>query len=187
MAADLSEDQSDYQKEYARLLARIALRDRQAFALLYSKVARKLNAVALALLGTSDLAEEALQEAFVQIWNNAGSYQVQSGLALPWMRAIVRYRALDLISRRNRYAESPMEEEPPCDKNEVEQLHHRQALGLCLGHLEANTKEAIIGAYLYGYSREEIAARQKSPINTVKSWLKRGLQRLEECLRQNAI
>ena len=187
MAADLSEDLTDYQKEYARLLARIALRDRQAFATLYSKVARKLNAVALALLGTSDLAEEALQEAFVQIWNNAGNYQVQSGLALPWMRAIVRYRALDLISRRKRYAESPMEEEPPCDKNEVDQIHHRQALGLCLGHLEPSTKEAIIGAYIYGYSREEIAERQKSPINTVKSWLKRGLQRLEECLRQNAI
>ncbi|MFT6031460.1 MAG: RNA polymerase sigma-70 factor (ECF subfamily) [Oleiphilaceae bacterium] len=181
MATDLSEDQA----EYARLLARIALRDRQAFAALYTKVARKLNAVALALLGTKDLAEEALQEAFVQIWNNAGNYQVQSGLALPWMRAIVRYRALDLISKRKRYAETPMEEEPASDLNEVEQIHHRQALGLCLGDLDNSTREAIIGAYIYGYSREEIAERQKSPINTVKSWLKRGLQRLEECLRRN--
>ena len=182
MATDFSTEQT----ELARLLARIALRDRQAFTALYGRVASKLNAVALALLGSRELAEEALQEAFVQIWNNASQYQAQSGLALPWMRAIVRYRAFDLIEKRKRYAESPIEEEPPSERNEVEQLHHRQALGLCLGHLEPDAREAIIGAYLYGYSREEIAERQKSPVNTVKSWLKRGLQRLEECLRRNA-
>ena len=177
MATDFSQEQI----EYAKLLARIALRDRKAFETLYPKVASKLNAVAFALL-----AEEALQEAFVQIWNNAGSYQAHNGLALPWMRAIVRYRAFDLINKRKRQDADSMDEEPASEVNSVEQIHHQQALGLCMDSLEASTKEAIIGAYIYGYSRDEIAARQKSPVNTVKSWLKRGLKRLEECLRRNA-
>jgi RNA polymerase sigma-70 factor, ECF subfamily len=182
MATDFSQEQI----EYAKLLARIALRDRKAFETLYTKVASKLNAVAFALLGTRELAEEALQEAFVQIWNNAGSYQTHNGLALPWMRAIVRYRAFDLIDKRKRQGADSMDEEPASEVNSVEQIHHQQALGLCMDSLEASTKEAIIGAYIYGYSRDEIAARQKSPVNTVKSWLKRGLKRLEECLRRNA-
>ncbi|MDX5299012.1 MAG: RNA polymerase subunit sigma-70, partial [Gammaproteobacteria bacterium] len=95
----------------ANLLARIALRDRSAFEALYRLVSAKLNAVALKMLGSQDAAADVLQESFMQIWHNAASYRAELGEPLTWMRAIVRYRALDRVQAGKRRPEDGLDDE----------------------------------------------------------------------------
>jgi RNA polymerase sigma-70 factor (ECF subfamily) len=187
------EERTEEQQALARLLARIALRDRSAFERLYQQVNGKLNSVALAIVGQQALADDVLQDAFMQIWHNAGSYHEELGTPLVWMRAIVRYRAFDQLSQQKRKRQ--LTGDDPAD-HPVEGVNamsianataDRQILDICLQTLTASSRESILLAYLFGYSREEIAERMLKPLNTIKSWLKRGLERLEKCLRQNAI
>ncbi len=189
--------EGDINEQGAHLLARIAMRDRAAFETLYRLVSGKLNAVALRMLGAPEVAADVLQESFMQIWHNAGSYRRDQGEPLAWMRAIVRYRALDhLQSGKRRREDFPGDDElhqfhdqtatgQPEVQSELDGQRHQ--LDLCLGQLSGSMRESVTLAYYYGHSREEISQRLHTPINTVKSWLKRGLERLELCLRQSAI
>lgn len=170
------------------LLARCALKDQSAFARLYQHSAARLNGVAFRILNNLELASEVLQDAFVQIWQRADEYRPDLADPMTWMIAIVRYRAYDRVRHEGRRINTHLQ----LDDAEVfetlsappSNLHCGldPQLEQCLQLLERPQQQSILMAYYYGYSREELAEHFSTPINTIKSWLKRGLQRLQLCL-----
>lgn len=172
------------------LLARCALGDQLAFKHLYDSCASKLNGIAYRFMNNVDSANEVLQEAFIQIWRNASDYRADQAEPMTWMASIVRYRALDRLKFEKRRIEGSQikadleeyESLPDLAKEAVAACGLDQQLEGCLQQLESHQQESILMAYFYGYSREEISMHFDSPINTVKSWLRRGLGRLQQCL-----
>ena len=88
------------QDELMRLLRSVARKDRQAFQRLYSQVAARMFGLCVKLANHRELAEEAMQESFIQIWHHAGEYHRDRGAPLAWMMTIARYRTLDLMRAR---------------------------------------------------------------------------------------
>jgi RNA polymerase sigma-70 factor, ECF subfamily len=171
------------------LIARCALRDQNALKLLFDQVGPYLNAIAWRILRSPELSNEVLQEAFLQIWNNAASYRPHMAKPLTWMASITRYRALDRLDKETRSRNDTRtigddEDFPGGDEPEqslgASQL--RFHLHQCLTTLGDNIKRSIELAYLQGCSREEIARTLSTNTNTVKSWLHRGAERLKLCL-----
>ncbi len=179
-------------EELMDLLARCALRDQKALERLYQKTASYLNAVAYRILGSSDSSNDVLQEAFVQIWDNASSYTPGKANPLTWMSSIVRYRAIDKARQDNRHQNRPSQEEeddillsiPSGETQEDAQYRFQlnRKLKQCLEAMNDNFRRSLELAYLYGYSRDELAEALGSNVNTIKSWLKRGGAKLKECL-----
>lgn len=179
-------------EELMNLLARCALRDQKALELLYQKTAAYLNAVAYRIVGSTDSSNDVLQESFVQIWNNAKSYTPAQGNPTTWMTSIVRYRAIDKVRHEGRHQNRPHHEEEAkillstVNDDTQEEVYSRyrlnEQLKECLSAMNDKFKQSIELAYLYGYSREELAETLDTNINTVKSWLKRGSAQLKTCM-----
>jgi RNA polymerase sigma-70 factor, ECF subfamily len=167
------------------LLARCALGDRAAFARLYDQSSGKLFGVAVRILKDSR-AEEVLQEAFVKIWYRAGDYRPDKGSAMTWMASIVRNRALDLLRRPN--VESHLEDEErwesdmPSPLDQVMQSADARALMRCLEQLESTQRQAVTLAFFHGLAHADLARHMQQPLGTIKSWIRRSLQRLRGCL-----
>lgn len=178
--------------ELERLLSRVALRDQSALEALYATCAGRLNGVARKLVHDPDLANDVLQETFLQIWNKAGEYRRDLGEPMTWMTSILRYRTLDRLradqrekKRREQYQEVRAlfpESQASSPLSELLNEANGARLGLCLNQLELPRRNAILMAYYYGFSREDIASQLEQPVNTIKSWLRRSLVRLSECL-----
>jgi RNA polymerase sigma-70 factor (ECF subfamily) len=172
------------------LLARSALGDQSAFKQLYDATAAKLNGVAYRFMRNVDSANEVLQEAFIQIWRNASEYRADQSEPMTWMASIVRYRALDRLKLEKRRIEGSQikaeievyESLSDVSKDTLPSCGMDQQLEGCLQLLDKSQQESIMMAYFYGFSRDEISAHFNTPINTVKSWLRRGLGRLQQCL-----
>lgn len=174
-------------EQLEQLLARCALGDDSAFQLLYNSVVNKLNGIAFRIVNNVDTASEVLQEAFLQIWSKAGEYRAETAEPMVWMAAIVRYRAYDRIRHDNRRVEGY---QLPDSQEELETYSNNtlspslvcelnQQLDTCLKLLDNSQQHCILMAYYYGFSREEISEHFGAPINTVKSWLRRGIARLQ--------
>jgi len=178
--------------ELIGLIGRCALRDQAALKALFEAAGPYLNAVAYRILRSDEAAADALQEAFLQIWNNAGSYRPHLSKPLTWLASIVRYRALDKLDSEQRHQQKfqsfgydeaieaiPSNASPEADVQNTQLNFH---IHRCLTTLGENIKRSIELAYLYGHSREEIARMFSTNTNTVKSWLHRGAERLKQCL-----
>jgi RNA polymerase sigma-70 factor, ECF subfamily len=173
--------------EISRLLSRVALRDQQAFRQLYGATSAKLFGVCLRVLRNRTDAEDVLQEIYVKIWNNAGKYQVSGYSPITWLVAIARNGAIDRIrSRRPEAADLSTAEEiadaGPTPEQLAVQGGENERLRHCLEKLSAGRAEAVKAAYMEGYSYQELAERLGQPINTVRTWLRRSLISLRECL-----
>lgn len=171
--------------ELPNLLARVALRDQAAFRQLYDLASAHLFGVAMRILRNPSLAEEALQDAFVQIWQNAKTFQAGRGNPGAWLTSLARYRALDLVRKSGR--ETPLDEVPESAIPTVAlaaAAHSEPKLGPCLAGLAAEPRDCITMAFVEGYSHQELSHRMKVPLGTVKSWIRRGLQQLKECLER---
>jgi RNA polymerase sigma-70 factor (ECF subfamily) len=174
----------------AELLARVALSDQQAFAELYRQTSSHLHAVALRILRESGAAEEVLQESYVNIWHHAGSYVAAKSQPLTWLTSIVRNRCLDQMRRREIDTVTIDDEEQGMmladDRPSLEDmlLSSADALAVkgCVERLEAGQKQAIALAFYQGLSHSELARHLGQPLGTVKSWVRRGLERLKACL-----
>ena len=173
------------------LLQRCGTGDSAALRTLYDDVAPQLLAVILRILHRRDLAEEALQEVFLSIWRNAASYRPGRGSPMAWLASIARNRALDI--RRSLTSEpltddsvAAFEETIAGDGNDPEQeaglAMEGQRLDNCMRHLSPEQNRAIRLAFINGLSYPEIATHIQSPLGSVKSWVRRGLQALKSCL-----
>jgi RNA polymerase sigma-70 factor (ECF subfamily) len=174
----------------APLLARVADGDRAAFRALYSLAAPKLMGVLVRMLGTKSEAEDALQEVFTRVWVRAGRYDPALGRGLPWLIAISRNLAIDRLRARpsdghvghdDDEAGSVPDGRPGVEARLVAQ-GEAQRLVDCMGRLEPDRAAAVKGAYLQGLSYQQLADRHAVPLNTMRTWLRRSLLRLRECI-----
>lgn len=175
------------------LLARTALGDRAAFRRLYDATAPSLFGVALRIVRRRDRAEEVLQDAFVNAWHRAGSYQAALSQPMTWLTAIVRNRALDELRGEARHAAVSLDDEAqdaaaaiadegPGPLGLLEQAADALAIRACLDAIDGPQRQCLALAYYHGYSHSELASHLGSPIGSVKVWLRRGLERLKRCL-----
>lgn len=179
---------SDLAPPLTELLADCARGREPAFARLYRLCSPKLYTVALRLLRREDLAQEVLQESFVRIWRHAGEFEAHKASPMTWMITIVRNCALDLI-RRPRLEETADEEmmesieaDLPGPLEEAIRGSEAKALKDCLEALDRNQQRSILLAFFEGLTHSELATRLCQPLGTVKSWVRRGLERLRDCL-----
>jgi RNA polymerase sigma-70 factor, ECF subfamily len=169
-----------------QLIRASARRDRAAFAALYARTSSKLFAIALRIMRQREWAEDVLQESFVGVWQRAGDYDPARGSAIGWLVTIVRHCAIDQQRRRGRRPEGRSAPEEVLTAlaapDSADSAAGLRALQRCLDELDQQPRRAVLLAYCYGLTREELAARLGVPLGTVKSWLRRSLERLQKCL-----
>jgi RNA polymerase sigma-70 factor (ECF subfamily) len=176
-------------QDITKLIVRTSMKDRAAFDLLYRQTSAKLFGVCLRVLSDRGEAEDALQEVYVKIWTKADRFAVSDLSPISWLVAIARNHSIDRIRARRRPAAdieavlevadpSPGPEAAAVSGNEAGQIHR------CLEELEDDKAAAVRGAYLKGESYAELAERYKVPLNTMRTWLRRSLMKLRECLER---
>ncbi|MGE6784507.1 sigma-70 family RNA polymerase sigma factor [Ensifer adhaerens] len=174
--------------DLATALAACANGDRKALKSIFDREAGRLIAIAERIVRRRDLAEEVVQESFIRIWTHAHQYKADRGSARGWIYAIVRNRALNLL--RDSRRELTVEEVDALRERERAheiiaawyQLDQSSRLYQCLGALDETKRRGILMAYVGGYSHGEIAGRLHVPLGTAKSWIRRGLAALRECM-----
>jgi RNA polymerase sigma-70 factor (ECF subfamily) len=176
-------------QDITKLIVRTSMKDRAAFDLLYRQTSAKLFGVCLRVLNDRGDAEEALQEVFVKIWTKADRFAVSDLSPISWLVAIARNHAIDRIRARRKPAAdidaaldvadpAPGPEAMAVAGDESERIYH------CLDELEQDRAAAVRGAYLQGESYAELAQRHGVPLNTMRTWLRRSLMKLKECLER---
>lgn len=174
--------------DHGELLRACARRDQGAFRTLYETEAGRMLALAVRMLKRRGEAEEAVQDAFVQIWNNADRFDPELGTGRAWMYSILRYRVLNRLRAKG---EMPLDDamlEAQIDAApgpDVAADGRRQAhrLDRCLEHLDDPRRGPILLAFYQGLSHGQIATRLETPLGTIKSRIRAGLRALQECLQ----
>ncbi|MFZ5577813.1 MAG: sigma-70 family RNA polymerase sigma factor [Pseudomonadota bacterium] len=180
------------------LLAYTALADRDAFGQLYAATQHRAWAICLRLLRDRPAAEEAMQDAYVKVWHQAGSYRPSLGSPEAWLSALVRNTCLDRLRASKREAQYvvPMQGD---DENELSEIpdhrtpEHLLEAGLhgrqmedCLGQLQPRQRDLLAAAYVLGQSHAEVARERAMPLGTVKTLIRRTVQFLRDCLGEGA-
>ena len=183
--------------ELIRLLDRIAARDHAALKALYDTCAGKLYGLALRVVVQRERAEDVLQEAFLTIWRSAGDYRASLSPPMAWMGLIVRSRGLDHLRRRTADRSHLTQEldevltetlvgESPNPMDTAQASEQAWALHQCLGKLDNRQREVVSLAYIRDLSHSELAQQLKLPLGTVKTWIRRGLDQLRNCMSRFA-
>lgn len=172
--------------EFRTLLAQVAGGDQRAFATLYRRASPQLYAIAARIVGHAALADDVLQDAFVSIWHHAGTYDAAQSEPGTWLASIVRHRALDVLRRRDadtvRSPDDLLPENGPTPVDILLAGADARTIRDCVDTLDADAKQAIALAFFRGLSYVELAAHLHAPLRTVKSSVRRGLDRLRHCL-----
>jgi RNA polymerase sigma-70 factor (ECF subfamily) len=180
-------------REIRGLLLRSAARDAgsaEAFERLYKLAAPLMLGVAKRIVGRAELAEECLHDAFAKIWNAAGGFDPLATQPVAWMVAIVRNRAFDIrashdVSRVDSYAEEDLDRLFDWSEDAGVAEDRRRAthwLRDCLGRLQAVERQALVLAYQHGLSHSELATHLAKPLGTVKTWVRKGMASLRQCV-----
>jgi len=173
----------------ALLLVRISGRDRAAFATLYGATSAKLFGTLIRILGQRSEAEDALQEVYTRVWLRAGRFDAGRGRGMTWLIAIARNHAIDRLRARPQAEAGPegtevdvlVDSYPGVESGLVAKGEARRIVD-CFATLEPDRAEAVRGAYLDGVSYVDLARRHSVPLNTMRTWLRRGLIQLRECM-----
>ena len=175
--------------ELADLLARSALGDRRAFSQLYDRTSAKLFGVCLRILNERAQAEDALQEIYVKVWRNANAYRPDRARAMTWLISIARNQSIDMLRSRAPRADQIDEafeiaDDQPDPERAALSAETGKRIDACLDELKPERADAVRSAYVEGYGYGELARRHSVPLNTMKTWIRRGLQSLRECLER---
>ena len=177
-------------EQIAALILKVALRDRAAFDRLYSATSAKLFGTCLRVLQNRAEAEDAVQEVFVKIWLKADRFAVTGQSPMTWLIAVARHHAIDRLRARREAAggldDAALEIRDPTPGPEALAISadENRLLAGCLGELEQDKASALRAAYMQGDSYADLAQRHAVPLNTIRTWLRRGLLRLKECLER---
>lgn len=162
-----------------QLLERVAEGDMEAFDGLYDASSKRLYAIAYRILRDEAAAQDAAQEAFVNIWRRAKLFDPARGSPIGWMSVIVRNVALNMI--RSERSTEPIDDMDipvaPVDPPDAR-------LGQCLKRLPEDQGNAIVLTYTYGLTHSELAEHLSVPLGTAKSWIRRGMLALKECMQR---
>ncbi len=173
----------------AELLSRVAMRDQAAFARLFDTMSAKLFGISLRILGNKADAEDVLQEVFVKIWNKAATFQTGRASAVAWLSMIARNQAIDKL-RARKLSHVDIEEQEyladtkPSPEDNAVSTNENQRLKNCLEQLNPDHANAVKSTYLGGLSYQETADLLDIPLNTVRTWIRRSLISLQDCLRK---
>jgi RNA polymerase sigma-70 factor, ECF subfamily len=176
------------QAELVWLLAAIAKGDKAAFERLYGATRAKLYGVLLRILGRPELADDVMQETYLKVWQMAGKFDPTVASPITWMVAIARNRAIDIVRKKADVSveDSPeamgvaADTPPPLARREMTEELRR--LLACLGKLDPEKQRIVLLAYYSGWSREQLSHKLDIPVNTIKTWLRRSLLEIRECM-----
>jgi RNA polymerase sigma-70 factor (ECF subfamily) len=171
------------------LMRRVSLRDRAAYARLYIVTSPKLFAILVRMLKNRQEAEDALQDVFIKVWQRAERYLPEEGKPQTWLAAIARNHAIDVMRARKPQA-SVIDEafdiasDEPDPEAAAINSSERSRIDRCMQTLESDKADAVKRAYVEGLSYQELAEFYNIPVNTMRTWLRRSLLKLRECLGQ---
>jgi RNA polymerase sigma-70 factor, ECF subfamily len=177
------------QSELVWLLGAVAKRDIAAFEKLYEATRAKLYGVLLRILGRPELAEEVMQETYLKVWKTADKFDPLLASPITWMVAIARNRAIDIVRKRTEISIEDAPEAmgiaddtapPPLARREMNEELKR--LLSCLGKLDPEKQRIVLLAYYSGWGREQLSKKLDIPVNTIKTWLRRSLLDIRECM-----
>ncbi len=173
--------------EIAVLIQRLALRDRAALAQLYNAVSPKLFGVCLRILRDRPDAEDALQEVFIKVWQRADRFSLVGTSPVGWLVAIARNHCIDRLRSRKPSGDSldaahEIADTGPDPEARTVLIGEGRRIDRCMRELEADRADAVRSAYVEGLSYQELAERYSVPLNTMRTWLRRSLLKLRECL-----
>lgn len=179
--------------DYEQALHDCALGNRQAFERIYQREGRYLLGVALRIVRQRQQAEDVLHDAFMNIWTQAASFDAARGSGRGWIYSIVRHASLNAMRQGAREVLVDEETAQALDAHMSMEAHHHATdafeiqaslgkLNDCLSRLDPVRRNCILYAYVDGCSHVEIAERTHTPLGTVKSWIKRSLGTLRECM-----
>jgi RNA polymerase sigma-70 factor (ECF subfamily) len=176
-------------QDITKLIVRVSVKDRGAFDLLYRQTSAKLFGVCLRVLNDRGEAEEALQEVFVKIWTKADRFAISDLSPISWLVAIARNHAIDRLRSRKPAAadiDAAIDVADPTPGPEAMAMAggENDRIYRCLDELDQERAAAVRGAYLKGESYAELAERYAVPLNTMRTWLRRSLLKLRECLER---
>lgn len=171
------------------LILRVARNDRAAFRELHASSSAKLFGIALRMLSHRGEAEDALQEVFVRVWSRAHRFDPARARGMTWLIAVMRNHCIDRLRARPDLVEDDavLAQMPgPGVTPEAAAIAAGEARRIadCMARLDADRAAAVRGAYLDGQSYEALSRRFGVPMNTMRSWLRRGLMKLKECLAE---
>ena len=186
--APASSDANAARQRLVEALVATGAEDRGAFRTLYRLTSAKLVGVCLRICGDRQAAEDVLSEVYLTIWKRAGAFEPGRASPISWLATIARNRAIDWRRSSGRPPPASVEviaelaDDTPSavdrlllDEREA-QLHH------CLDELDSPQRDAIRTAFFDGLTYAELAVRRDVPLGTMKSWVRRGLIRLKDCL-----
>lgn len=180
------------------LLAYTALADRDAFSQLYALTRDRSWAICLRLLRDRAVAEEAMQDAYVKVWNQAAQYRPDLGSAQGWLTALVRNTCLDYLRAGRREAQHVVALQPDDAGEPLQLADHRSPQALleagmqgrhmedCLEQLQPRQRDLLACAYILGQSHAEVARDRAMPLGTVKTLIRRAVLQLRDCLGEGA-
>lgn len=171
------------------LILQVGLGDRAAFSSLYDATSAKLFGVCLRVLNNRAEAEDTLQDVFVKVWQKASLYSVNGYSPMTWLITMARNAAIDKLRTRKVGGVDidevhDLSDAAPSPEDEAVASSERARLNGCLDELDADRSDAVRCAYLDGDSYKELAQRYDVPLNTMRTWLRRSLLKLKECLSQ---
>jgi RNA polymerase sigma-70 factor (ECF subfamily) len=176
-------------QDITKLIVRTSMKDRAAFDLLYRQTSAKLFGVCLRVLNDRSEAEEALQEVYVKVWTKADRFAVSELSPISWLVAVARNHAIDRLRVRRKTTagiDAAIDIADPTPGPEALAMAGEDSARVhrCLDELDEDRASAVRGAYLKGESYAELAERHDVPLNTMRTWLRRSLIKLRECLER---
>ncbi|WEN14465.1 sigma-70 family RNA polymerase sigma factor [Rhodanobacter sp. AS-Z3] len=174
--------------ELNRLLQQSGRNDQKAFAELYKRTSSKLFGVCLRMLRDRSEAEEVLQETYTTVWRRASSFDASKASAITWLVTLSRNKAIDrLRQHREELMDDPshldeLVDEQPTPAADAQTSQEYQRLQRCMDELEPQQQSSVREAFFTGATYNELAARCKVPLGTMKSWIRRSLMQLRSCL-----
>lgn len=173
------------------LITATARGDHSSFALLFDRLAPPLYSVAYKMLGDSNEAQDAVQDAFVQIWRRAAHYDHRQSSVFTWAVLLTRSRVIDRLrarARRGRLAEESQEKSEIASTVEssadiMERKEEAARVRSAVAELPPEQREALELAFFTALTHEEIAARLNHPLGTVKARIRRGLLKLRQSMK----
>ena len=192
MAEQAISDPDQRRQRLVQALVAVGDDDRAAFATLYQLTSAKLFGICLRICGERQAAEDVLSEVYLTIWRRAGAFEPGRASPISWLATIARNRAIDWVRANSRHRTAPADaiadlaDERPLASEAMLADEQQQRLHLCLDQLDDRQRGAIRTAFFDGLTYAELATRQAVPLGTVKSWVRRGLMRLKDCLKEDA-
>ena len=189
-------DWSQRSVDLSHLLAQVGMGDRVAFARLYESTSAHLLGVVLRIQRDRALAEDTLQEVYVNVWRSAHSFDAAQSQPLTWLTSVARNRAIDGLRRAQTQPQwhtavsdeedsdvyDRVADDAPGPMELLSRATEARALSGCMDALSAVQRQSVALAFFDGMSHAEVAATLRQPLGTVKSWVRRALFALKDCL-----